>query len=143
MSGSPDATFEEVASELARVYDEYKLLEKGVEGLKARLRELVGGTEGLRRERSSRYLDLPMENKTVGVGDPDVRQSIDPGRLRERLGDDALFLRLVTVDKVTLRLDEWLQAVEDELVTEGDLLAAVGETVFAGRVTVSPLRRIA
>lgn len=150
MTLGPDATFEEVAARLAEVYDTHQSLKREVEDLKARLRELVGTTDGLRRDKSSLYLDLPFEGKSVGVSDPDIKSVVNPTKLRsalrERLGDDQgdeLFLELVNVKSVELNVDKWLQALEDELVTEQLLLDCLDESIVTPTVRVTKLKRLA
>lgn len=141
MTLEPEPTFEDVAARLARAYDKWKKAESEVEDLKAQLRVLVNDADGLRRDRSSLYLDLPAQGKSVGVSDAGLTQSVNPQRFRDRIADDELYLRLVTVTKVTLNLPEWLLAIEEERVTEDDLLAAIDEKPTTPRVTVNELKR--
>lgn len=70
----------------------------------------------------------------VRVTRPSYTPTVNPGRLRDnlmkRLGEDggnATFLKVVSVEKVTLNVDEWEKAIEDELVLPSDLTTALDQ----------------
>jgi len=70
----------------------------------------------------------------VRVTRPSYSPTVNPGRLRDnlkkRLGEDggnAVFLKVVSIDKVTLNVDEWERAIDDELVLPSDLTTALDQ----------------
>lgn len=130
----------DIAAQIATIYDEHKRLHDKLEDLKSQLRAVAPSAE-LPRRGGGVYIDVPLEGKTVSVSDGDVKQSLNPERLRERLDDDELFLRIVKVRAVELNLEEWLAALEEERVSEDLLLDCVDETVVQPTVRVTKLKR--
>lgn len=115
---------ESVAFELDRVLAEKAAVAAREKELKDRIREIATKYDLPFAKGASQYLNVPEIGKALRVTRPEQTPSIDPEAFLAEVGKD-LFHELVTVLKVELRLSEWLQAVEEERVTEEQLLSCV------------------
>jgi hypothetical protein len=94
--------------------------------LKDRIREIASSYDLPFPKGASQYLNVPEIGKALRITRPEATPKIDPEAFLAAVGPE-LFHQLVTVVKVELRLPEWLQAVEDERVTEAALLDSLQE----------------
>lgn len=114
----------DIALALSAVLADKADLAKREKELKSRIREIVTVYDLPFAKGASQFLNVPELDKSLRVTRPDPAPQIDPEAFRTAVGTD-LFHELVTVLKVELKLPEWLQALEDERVTEASLLESL------------------
>lgn len=116
----------DIAIKLADVLKRKADAARDEKDLKARIHEIAAVYDLPMSKSASQYLNVPEINKALRITRPESTPEIEPGAFREAVGTE-LFHELVTVLKVELNLAEWLQAVEDERVTEAQLLDSLKE----------------
>lgn len=97
---------------------------KEEKAIKDRIREIAEKFDLPISKDASQYLNVPEAGKALRITRPEPTPIIEPEAFRQRVGTD-LFHELVTVLKVELKLPEWLKAVEDERVTQEQLMDCI------------------
>lgn len=120
-----------LTEELAVVLAAKSDYEKREKAIKARIKEIALKYDLPLTKSASQYLNVPAVGKALRITRPDPAPVINPEAFLTSVGQ-ALFHELVTVLKVELRLPEWLQALEDERVTEKQLLDCLKEPTRPG-----------
>lgn len=118
------AELADITTKLADVLSRKAEAASEEKALKDRIREIAAKFDLPFAKGASQYLNVPGLDKALRITRPEATPTIEPEAFRAAIGND-LFHELVTVLKVELKLPEWLQAVEDERVTEAQLLDCI------------------
>ena len=76
----------------------------------------------------SQYFDLPYDNKVLRVTRGEPTPTLDSKILLDLIKDPALFLRVISIKTIDLNEVEWRKALEEELVFNSMLAAAMNES---------------
>lgn len=114
----------DITIQLASVLKRKAEAAKEEKALKDRIREIAARFDLPFAKGASQYLNVPEIDQALRITRPESTPTIDPEAFRKSVGTE-LFHELVTVLKVELKLSEWLKALEEERVTEDQLLDSI------------------
>lgn len=115
---------EDLSVKLADVLSRKATAAKEETALKARIKEIAAVYDLPYTKGASQYLNITALGRSLRLTRPEITPVIDPEEFLAEVGPD-LFHKVVKVLKVELKLTEWLQALENEEVTEANLSNAI------------------
>ena len=117
-----------LAVELDEIKTEKKEIEKKEKKTLASLRLILEKHDLPVTKDKSQYFDLPYDNKVLRVTRGEPTPTLDSKILLDLIKDPALFLRVISIKTIDLNEVEWRKALEEELVFNSMLAAAMNES---------------